>query len=72
MSDVSSKIQIFGTRANAEACAIREFLHRCDVPFVWIELKGDRAICRCASQIPGILTVSNAATEGRNYGNGAV
>ena len=34
-------IQLFGTRGSAEAFALRDFLHRCDVPFEWIELTSD-------------------------------
>ncbi|HZP62402.1 MAG TPA: FAD-dependent oxidoreductase [Terriglobales bacterium] len=40
--DVSgNKIQVLGTRGSAEAHAIRDFLHRSDVPFQWIELSND-------------------------------
>jgi thioredoxin reductase (NADPH) len=36
--DMTGKIQVFGTRGSAEAYAIRDFLHRSDVPFEWYEL----------------------------------
>jgi thioredoxin reductase (NADPH) len=37
-----SKVLVFGTRGSAEAFAIRDFLHRCDVPFQWIEVSPDQ------------------------------
>lgn len=42
MSDTERKIQLFGTRGSADAYAIRDFLHRCDQPFDWIELNNDQ------------------------------
>jgi thioredoxin reductase (NADPH) len=42
MNHTESKVQLFGTRGSAEAHAIRDFLHRCDVRFQWIELRDDR------------------------------
>jgi thioredoxin reductase (NADPH) len=41
VNDPESKVQLFGTRGSAEAHAIRDFLHRCDVRFQWIELSDD-------------------------------
>ena len=38
---MNKRIQIFGTRGSAQAYAIREFLHRCDMPYDWIELRSD-------------------------------
>jgi len=38
MREVEKKIQIIGRRGSSEAYALRDFLHRCDVPFDWIEL----------------------------------
>ena len=38
-----SKIQIFGTRGSADCYSIRDFLHRGDVPFEYIELTIDEA-----------------------------
>ena len=37
-----SKVLVFGTHGSAEAFAIRDFLHRCDVPFLWIEVSPDQ------------------------------
>jgi thioredoxin reductase (NADPH) len=37
----TTAVKIFGRGASAQAYAIRDFLHRCDVPFEWIELKSD-------------------------------
>ncbi|MGA9474200.1 MAG: FAD-dependent oxidoreductase [Terriglobales bacterium] len=36
-----SRVQVFGRTGCAAAYAIRDFLHRCDVPFEWVELKTD-------------------------------
>jgi thioredoxin reductase (NADPH) len=41
MGDANHKIQLFGTRGSAEAYLLRDFMHRCDVPFQWIELTSD-------------------------------
>jgi thioredoxin reductase (NADPH) len=38
MSDSDSKVRILGTRGSAEGFALRDFLHRSDVPFDWVEL----------------------------------
>lgn len=32
------KVRIYGRLGNASAYAIRDFLHRCDVPFEWVQL----------------------------------
>ena len=45
MSDTGRKIQLFGTRGSADAYAIRDFLHRCDQSFDWIELNNDQSPC---------------------------
>src|ERR1700674_2466360 len=36
-----SKVKIFGKTGSALGYMIRDFLHRSDVPFEWIELKDD-------------------------------
>lgn len=41
MSDSNSKVRILGKRGSAEAFALRDFLHRADVPFEWVELTSD-------------------------------
>jgi thioredoxin reductase (NADPH) len=41
MSEAELKVRLFGTRGSSEAYAIRDFLHRCDVQFEWIELSDD-------------------------------
>jgi thioredoxin reductase (NADPH) len=40
MAEAVSNIQLIGTRGSADAYAIRDFLHRSDVPFEWIEVSG--------------------------------
>src|SRR5467141_932629 len=34
-------VKIYGRLGSAEAYQLRDFLHRCDVPFEWIPLEGD-------------------------------
>jgi thioredoxin reductase (NADPH) len=41
MNDVDQTIELVGTRGSATAYAIRDFLHRSDVPFHWVELRTD-------------------------------
>jgi len=40
-----SRIQIFGRSASSLGYMIRDFLHRSDVPFDWIELRDDDQAC---------------------------
>lgn len=35
------KVRLYGSLGNAAAYAIRDFLHRCDVPFEWVPVEGD-------------------------------
>jgi thioredoxin reductase (NADPH) len=53
MSDTERKIQLFGTRGSADAYAIRDFLHRCDLPFDWIELNNDQQ-AQTEAQVTGL------------------
>jgi thioredoxin reductase (NADPH) len=53
MSDTERKIQLFGTRGSADAYAIRDFLHRCDLPFDWIELNNDQQ-AQTKAQVTGL------------------
>ncbi len=41
MNETEPQVQILGTRGSADAHAIRDFLHRCDIRFQWIELSDD-------------------------------
>jgi thioredoxin reductase (NADPH) len=34
-------VKIYGRMRSAEGYAIRDFLHRCDIPFEWVELSSD-------------------------------
>ena len=40
MSEAEKRLRIIGRRGSSAAYALRDFLHRCDVPFDWIELQG--------------------------------
>ena len=44
MDQSQDNIRILGTRGSAQAYAIRDFLHRSDVPFEWIELATDEQV----------------------------
>jgi thioredoxin reductase (NADPH) len=53
VSDTERKIQLFGTRGSADAYVIRDFLHRCDQPFDWIELNNDQQ-AHTEAQVTGL------------------
>jgi thioredoxin reductase (NADPH) len=53
MSEAGPRVKVFGTRGSAEAYAIRDFLHRCDVPFYWVELTSDEQ-ARTLAQVSGL------------------
>jgi thioredoxin reductase (NADPH) len=38
-------VKIYGRARSAQAYQLRDFLHRCDVPFEWIELESDPPVC---------------------------
>jgi thioredoxin reductase (NADPH) len=48
-ADAHPLVKIYGRHGQAEAYAIRDFLHRCDIPFVWIDLDSDEAARALAS-----------------------
>lgn len=48
MSDFDSKVRVLGSRGSAEAFALRDFLHRSDVPFQWVELTSNEEARRQA------------------------
>src|SRR5258708_19709382 len=37
----SARVRIYGKTGAPSAYAIRDFLHRCDIPFDWIEINRD-------------------------------
>ena len=37
----AAPVRLFGKRGCPSAYAIRDFLHRSDIPFEWIELRDD-------------------------------
>jgi thioredoxin reductase (NADPH) len=41
-SSLAPKVKVFGKAGSPTAYAIRDFLHRSDVPFEWIELQSDQ------------------------------
>ena len=45
-------IKIYGTRGSAACYSIRDFLHRSDVPFQWIDLTSDEQ-ARAKAQVSG-------------------
>src|ERR1039457_6647497 len=53
MNDPKHKIRVLGTRGSAPAYAIRDFLHRMDVPFEWVELTTDEHV-RDQAQLEGL------------------
>jgi thioredoxin reductase (NADPH) len=44
MDSSQPTIQVFGTRGSAVSYSIRDFLHRSDVPFEWIDLTSDEQV----------------------------
>jgi thioredoxin reductase (NADPH) len=41
-------VKIYGRMRSAEGYAIRDFLHRCDIPFEWVELNSDEEAVKLA------------------------
>lgn len=52
-TDRGGVLQLLGTRGSASGYAIRDFLHRSDVPFEWIELTSDEE-ARERAQVMGL------------------
>jgi thioredoxin reductase (NADPH) len=46
-------IKVYGTRGSAACYSIRDFLHRSDVPFQWIDLASDEQ-ARAEAQVSGL------------------
>jgi thioredoxin reductase (NADPH) len=55
-SNTPPKVKIYGRRGSADGYAIRDFLHRCDIPFEWIEVDSDEA----ARSLAGVQNVRDA------------
>jgi thioredoxin reductase (NADPH) len=53
MNGSEPPVKLFGTRGSAEARAIRDFLHRCDVSCQWIELNNDHD-AQSEAQVAGL------------------
>lgn len=53
MSGITPDLRIFGTRGSAAAYTIRDFLHRSDVPFQWVELTSDE-LARSDAAVSGL------------------
>jgi thioredoxin reductase (NADPH) len=53
MNEAEGTIKLFGTRGSATAYAIRDFLHRSDIPFEYIELK-DEEPSRKEAKVDGL------------------
>ena len=41
-------VKIYGRMRSSEGYAIRDFLHRCDIPFEWVELNSDEEAAKLA------------------------
>src|SRR5881392_1992102 len=53
MNDAQPAIKIYGTRGSSACYSIRDFLHRSDVPFQWIDLASDQQ-ARAEAQVSGV------------------
>ena len=53
MNDTQPAIKIYGTRGSSACYSIRDFLHRSDVPFQWVDLASDEQ-ARAEAQVSGL------------------
>jgi thioredoxin reductase (NADPH) len=53
MNDAQPAIKIYGTRGSSACYSIRDFLHRSDVPFEWVDLASDQE-ARAEAQVSGL------------------
>ena len=53
MNDAQPAIKIYGMRGSAACYSIRDFLHRSDVPFQWIDLASDEQ-AHAEAQVSGL------------------
>jgi thioredoxin reductase (NADPH) len=53
MNDAQPAIKIYGTRGSSACYSIRDFLHRSDVPFQWVDLASDQQ-ARAEAQVSGL------------------
>jgi thioredoxin reductase (NADPH) len=49
-------VKIFGRRGSSDGYSIRDFLHRCDIPFEWVELDSDEA----ARELAGVQHLNDS------------
>jgi thioredoxin reductase (NADPH) len=49
-------VKIYGRRRSSDGYSIRDFLHRCDIPFEWVDLDSDEA----ARQLVGVQHLNDA------------
>src|SRR3954447_5795676 len=53
MNDAQPAIKIYGTRGSSACYSIRDFLHRSDVPFQWVDLASDQQ-AHAEAQVSGL------------------
>jgi thioredoxin reductase (NADPH) len=49
-------VKIYGRRGSSDGYSIRDFLHRCDIPFEWVDLDSDES----ARQFAGVQSLKDA------------
>jgi thioredoxin reductase (NADPH) len=49
-------VKIYGRRGSSDGYSIRDFLHRCDIPFEWVDLDSDES----ARQLAGVQSLRDS------------